>query len=92
MNTRCPSWCLGSHRPDSEHHSARTRVGDLVAELLRYPEDPRVYLSLLESTVGGPYLLVPLCDVPLVPAAALHLAASRGYRVGIPDTKESPCR
>lgn len=73
----CPGWCLGAHREGYEHHSARTRLGTLVAELIRYPEDPQVYLSLLESQAGGRYLLVPMEVVPLIATAALRLVAGR---------------
>lgn len=71
----CPAWCLGNHREEVEHHSARVRVGDLVAELIRYPNNPQVYLSLLEPDAGGRYLLVPMSVVPLIATVAQRLSA-----------------
>jgi hypothetical protein len=72
---RCPAWCLGEHREEIEHHSARVPVGDLVAELIRYPDSPQVYLSLLEPDEGGRYLLLPMSVVPLIATVALRLSA-----------------
>jgi hypothetical protein len=78
VSDQCPVWCLGSHRPDREHHSVRSRVGGLVAELVRYPGSPQVYLSLLEPDVGGQYLMMPMTVVPLIATAALRLAVPAG--------------
>ena len=76
-NGDCPEWCLGAHREGYEHHSARTRLGGLVAELIWYPDDGQVYLSLLEARAGGRYLLVPMEVVPHIATAALRLVAGR---------------
>lgn len=71
----CPAWCVREHRDEIEHHSVRVPVGDLVAELIQYPDSPQVYLSLLEPDEGGRYLLVPMSTVPLIATVALRLSA-----------------
>ncbi len=71
----CPHWCLGLHRAGLAHISAEARIGDLLLELIRYPEDERVYLSMLERTEGGRFLVVPMSVVPLIATVALRLAA-----------------
>lgn len=72
----CPTWCLGNHAPDVEHHSARATVGDLLIELIQEQDDDRVVLSVLESYDGGGYFLLPMAVVPLIATTALRLVAA----------------
>ncbi len=71
----CPTWCLGRHSPDVEHHSARTTIGDLLIELIQEPDDDHMFVSVLESHDGGAYFLLPMDVVPLLAAIVLRLAA-----------------
>jgi hypothetical protein len=74
----CPDWCAGSHLPGNEHYSVPTRIGDLLAELVRYPGDGETYLSLLNHRDGTEYFLIPLPVVPLIATTALRLVAPAG--------------
>jgi hypothetical protein len=69
----CPTWCLGAHRDGGEHFSANARLGNLLLEVLRYPGDEQVYVSLLEAADGGRYFTLPMMVVPSIAAAALRL-------------------
>lgn len=71
----CPGWCLGMHGGNGAHVSAEGRVGDLLVEVIRYPEDERVYVSLLDLDEGGRFLTVPIAVVPLIATTVLRLMA-----------------
>jgi hypothetical protein len=68
-----PNWCRGGHRHDREHVSVEAQLGDLLLEVLRYPGDEQVYVSLLEAQEGGRYFTLPMAVVPLVAATVLRL-------------------
>ena len=71
----CPGWCVASHGDDGEHVSAGARLGDLLLEVLQYPGDEQVYLSLLEVDEGGRYFTIPMTVVPSIATTALRLIA-----------------
>jgi hypothetical protein len=71
----CPAWCRGGHAADGEHYSVRTQVGELIVELIQYPSDGQMYLSLLEPGDAGRYFEVPMSAVPMIATAALRLTA-----------------
>jgi len=71
----CPSWCLGRHGDEGEHVSAEARLGDVLLEVLQYPGDEQVYVSLLEVDEGGRYFALPMTVVPLIATTVLRLAA-----------------
>ena len=70
---RCPDWCLRAHGDDGEHFSIKARLGGLLVEVLQYPGDEQVYVSLLEVDEGGRYLTLPMTVVPLIATTALRL-------------------
>ena len=72
----CPVWCLGGHSAAVEHHSARALVGGLLVEVIQYPGDERVYLSLLEPHDGGSFFVLPTSVVPLIATTALSLTGA----------------
>lgn len=69
----CPDWCLGAHSDYGEHFSTKVRLGDLLVEVLQYPGDEQVYLSLLEVDEGGRYFTLPVTVVPSIATTALRL-------------------
>lgn len=69
----CPNWCRGTHSDDGEHVSAEARLGDLLLEVLQYPGDEQVYVSLLEADEGGRYLTLPMAVVPSIVTTVLRL-------------------
>lgn len=72
----CPGWCRRAHRDDGEHVSAEAPIGDrLLLEVLQYPGDEQMYVSLLEVDEGGRYFTLPMTVVPLIATAALRLTA-----------------
>jgi hypothetical protein len=71
----CPSWCRGGHRDTVEHVSDEARLAGLILELLQYPGEDVVYLSVLDSSVGGRFFVVPMSVVPQLATAALRIVA-----------------
>ena len=69
----CPDWCLGAHGDYGEHFSTKARLGDLLVEVLQYPGDEQVYVSLLEVDEGGRYFTLPMTVVPSIASTARRL-------------------
>lgn len=71
----CPPWCRGGHRDAVEHVSDEARVGGLILELLQYPGEDEVYLSMLDSAEGGRFFVVAMSAVSQLATTALRLMA-----------------
>jgi hypothetical protein len=77
----CPDWCRGWHPSGGgEHVSAEAQLGDVLMEVIQFPGDEQVYVSLLEFNEGGQVVTLPMTVVPLIATTVLRLMSTSVLR------------
>jgi hypothetical protein len=75
----CPSWCSQRHlRHDKarQHVSTDVLVAGMYVELIKFFDEEKTFIGLVEEDDGGPRVMFPIDAMPDLQAAVHQLEAA----------------